>query len=72
MPDKTDEKQGKFQKGESGNPFGRPRGIRNKATSLAEALFEGEIEEICRKAIEVAKQGNIQAIKLILGSDSSA
>jgi hypothetical protein len=66
MPDKTDEKQGKFQKGKSGNPLGRPRGIRNKATSLAEALFEGEIEGICRKAIEEAKQGNIQAIKLIL------
>ena len=33
---------------------------------MAEALFEGEVEEICRKAIEEAKQGNIQAIKLIL------
>jgi hypothetical protein len=51
MPDKTDKKQGKFRKGKSGNPMGRPRGIRNKATLAAEALFEGEIEEICRKAI---------------------
>lgn len=33
---------------------------------LAEALFEGEIEGVCRKGIEEAKQGNIQAIKLIL------
>lgn len=66
MPDKTDEKQGKFRKGRSGNPFGRPRGIKNKATLLAEALFEGEIEGICRKAIEEAKQGNMQAIKLVL------
>jgi hypothetical protein len=66
MPDKTDEKQGRFRKGRSGNPFGRPRGIRNKATLLAEALFEDEIEGICRKAIEEAKQGNIQAIKLVL------
>jgi hypothetical protein len=57
MPDKTDEKQGKFQKGKSGNPLGRPRGIRNKAALLAEALFEGEIEGICRKVIEEAKQG---------------
>ncbi len=45
--------------GLSGNPFGRPRGIRNKTTIAAEALFEG----ICRKAIEEAKRGNIQAIK---------
>lgn len=44
MPDKTDEKQGKFSKGQSGNPLGRPRGIRNKAILVAEALFEGEIE----------------------------
>jgi homospermidine synthase len=66
MPDKTDEKQGKFRKGRSGNPLGRPRGIRNKASLLAKALFEGEIEGICRKAIEEAKQGNMQAIKLIL------
>ncbi len=66
MPDKTDEKQGKFRKGRSGNPLGRPRGIRNKATITAEALFEGEIEGICRKTIEEAKRGNIQAIKLVL------
>jgi hypothetical protein len=66
MPDKTDEKQGKFRKGRSGNPLGRPRGIRNRATITAEALFEGEIEGICRKAIEEAKRGNIQAIKLVL------
>ena len=66
MPDKTDEKQGKFRKGWSGNPRGRPKGIRNKATITAEVLFEGEIEGICRKAIEEAKRGNIQAIKLVL------
>jgi len=58
MPDKTEKKQGKFSKGRSGNPLGRPRGLRNKATITAEALFEGEIEGICRKAIEEAKQGS--------------
>jgi hypothetical protein len=66
MPDKTDKQQGKFQKGQSGNPFGRPKGVRNKAILLAEKLFEDETEEICRQAIELAKKGNIQAIKIIL------
>lgn len=66
MPDKTEKKQGKFSRGHSGNPLGRPRGTRNKATIAAETLFEGEIEGICRKAIEEAKRGNIQAIKLVL------
>ena len=66
MPDKTEKKQAKFSRGRAGNPLGRPRGIRNKATIAAEALLAGEIEEICRKAIEEAKRGNIQAIKFVL------
>jgi hypothetical protein len=31
-----------FEKGQSGNPAGRPPGSRNKATILAEAMFQGE------------------------------
>lgn len=43
MPDKTDKKQRKFQKGKSGNPYGRPKGMRNKATILAEALLQTKL-----------------------------
>ena len=71
MPDKTEKKQGKFQKGTSGNPLGRPRGIRNKATIAAEALFEGEIEGICRKAIEEAKARKYPSNQACAGSHSS-
>jgi len=38
-PDKTDEQQGKLRKEHSGNPFGRRREIKNKATIEVEALL---------------------------------
>jgi Family of unknown function (DUF5681) len=55
-----------FGKGVSGNPAGRPPGLRNKATRAAEALLDGEAETITRKAIEHAKGGDPWAIRLCL------
>ena len=55
-----------FQKGKSGNPNGRPKGARNQATLAAESLLDGEIELVTRKAIELAKKGNMAAIRLVL------
>jgi hypothetical protein len=48
-----------------GNP-GRPKGARNKATLAAEALLDGEVESITRKAIELAKAGDMSALRLCL------
>lgn len=66
--EKTDEKQGagKWEKGQSGNPYGRPKGSRNKATLLAQTLLEGEAENLARKAVEMALNGNPLALKLCL------
>jgi hypothetical protein len=55
-----------FEKGQSGNPAGRPPGSRNKATMLAEAMFQGEAETIIRMAIDKAKDGDMTAIRLCL------
>jgi hypothetical protein len=56
----------KFQKGQSGNPNGRPRGARNKKTLLMEALVEGKAEAIVEKAVEMATNGDSTLIRLCL------
>ncbi|WP_342148162.1 DUF5681 domain-containing protein [Methylorubrum sp. SB2] len=45
---------GRFEAGRSGNPNGRPKGARNKATIVVESLLEGEAEALTRRAIELA------------------
>ena len=57
---------GRFQKGQSGNPHGRPAGSRNLATIACERLLEGEAEALTRKAIEMAKGGDTVALKLCI------
>ena len=67
-PEKTGEKQGggRFPRVVSGNPAGRPQGALNKTTLACQALLEGESEAITRKAVELAKKGDIQALRLCL------
>jgi len=56
---------GRFQKGVSGNPRGKPTGSRNTATVLAEKLIEGEAEEITRATIQLALKGDPTALRLV-------
>ena len=55
-----------IKKGQSGNIKGRPKGAINRKTRTLRMLFEGEAEDLIRKAIEKAKEGDIQALKLCL------
>jgi len=55
-----------FQPGQSGNPAGRPLGSRNKTTLAVDALLNGEAEALTRKAIELAKAGDMVALRLCL------
>lgn len=55
----------KFIKGQSGNPTGRPKGIKNKATLLRESL-EDDLPSLLDVVKKQALEGDIQAAKLIL------
>jgi hypothetical protein len=54
-----------------GRPFekgngGRRPGSKNRTTLVAEALLKGEEVELTRKAIELAKAGDVQMLKFLL------
>jgi Family of unknown function (DUF5681) len=60
------EKQRGFQKGQSGNPAGKPKGVRNRATLMAEKLMQDDAEQVVRAVVEKAKQGDMTAARLII------
>lgn len=55
-----------FQKGQSGNPDGRPRGSRNVTTLALEALLDGQATALTQKAIDLALTGDMPALRLCL------
>lgn len=60
------DERGRFKKGHSGNPKGKPRGTRHRATQAALNLLDGEAETISRKAVEMALEGDTTALRLCL------
>jgi hypothetical protein len=55
-----------FKKGVSGNPGGKPKGALNKTTRAAQSLLDGEAQALTRKAIELALEGDVVALRLCL------
>jgi len=46
------DRRGRFPKGRSGNPAGRPHGCRDHVNRTARLLLAGEGEALARKAVE--------------------
>lgn len=55
-----------FEKGQSGNPAGKPPGCRNHASRATEMLLDGEAEALTRKAVALALDGDPTAMRLCL------
>jgi hypothetical protein len=55
-----------FVPGISGNPRGRLPGTKTRKQALVEHLFEGEVAEVARKALEMARGGNTDCIRMVL------
>lgn len=65
-PHRRRDQYGRFTKGHSGNPIGRPAGLRNRATLVVEALLESEAQALTRKALDLALEGDTTALRLCL------
>lgn len=57
---------GRFKKGQSGNPAGKPKGCRARATIIAEQLIDEEGEAVVRSVIDAAKGGDMTAARIVV------
>lgn len=71
--DITKRKPTQFQPGKSGNPRGRPKGSKNKATLLKEAMqhkadlmLTRDVPKVLKTVLQAAIAGDMQAAKMIL------
>src|SRR5213593_3742392 len=60
------QERSRWPKGVSGNPAGKPKGSRHKATMAVQALLEGEAEALTRKCINLAQGGDTTALRLCM------
>ena len=60
------DERGRFLRGRSGNPAGRPRGCLDHVNRAAQILLAGEGAALTRRAIELALDGDQAALRLCL------
>jgi len=57
---------GRFPKGRSGNPKGKPKGARNRTTVIAQTLLEGEAEALVKKVVRLALDGDLTCLRICI------
>ncbi len=65
-PTGTQQAAGRFRKGESGNPAGRPPGSRNRVLMALDRIGAEGAEAVLRKTVEAATRGDMRAAELLL------
>ena len=55
---------GRWRKGTSGNPTGRPTGSRNQSTVFFQELLSGQGEALIQKGIELSLKGDTRALSI--------
>ena len=55
-----------YRPGESGNPLGKPRGLRNRATLLLDKMAEADAADVLRAVLDRARAGDMAAAGMVL------
>ena len=56
----------RFQKGQSGNPKGKPKGTGNRTTIIAQELLGVEAETLVRKVVQMAMDSDLTCLRICL------